>query len=155
MKKCIYCDKGEYDEIEVRDYKYLTPMGYVTIEGDSQFLKCDHCSQVLIPGTLYEKWNKLILEGLIKKSGPIDNKELQFILSVLPYSQNQIAERMGKERSTLTHYKSGKNPIDRLFDFTLRKIIVDFLEGNSKTMDDLKQTFEFQNESTGPRARAR
>ena len=55
---------------------------------------------------------------------------------------------MGKEKSTLTHYKNGKNPIGRLFDFELRKVITDFLHGNQKTLDLLSATFKFEGDTT-------
>lgn len=148
MKKCVSCEKGNYSNVKVRNYKYLTPMGFIIIESESKFLKCNNCGQTLIPGETIKKWNHLILKGLAAKEGLINPKELQFILSTLPYEQKEIAEAMGKEKSTLTHYKNGKNPIDRLFDYALRNVILDFLDGSSKTLDHLKEAFKFAGEKT-------
>src|ERR1017187_9397526 len=99
MKKCVKCGKGTYGETTVKSYEYLTPMGFVTIDGQSKFLKCDKCGHALIPGETYHKWNLLILGRLAEKAGTLNAKELQFILSVLPYEQKEIAEAMGKDKS--------------------------------------------------------
>jgi hypothetical protein len=147
MEKCVRCNKGRYADHKLRDYQYRTPMGIVTIEGESTILKCTKCDATLISGETYEKWNHLILKGLCEKRGLLDAKELQFILSILPYSQNEIAAAMGKDRSTLTKYKTAANPIDRLFDFALRQIIMDFLAGNSQTIERLKQFFTFEGQA--------
>lgn len=147
MEKCIRCNEGEYADQKIRDYQYRTPMGIVTIEGESTILKCTKCGGTLISGEAYDKWNHLILKGLCEKHGLLDAKELQFILSVLPFSQNEIAQAMGKDRSTLTKYKNNTNPIDRLFDFALRQIILDFLNGNSNTLERLNQVFTFEGQT--------
>ncbi len=154
MKKCVQCENGSYAKNIVTNYKYLTPMGVVIIEGKSHFLKCEKCEHLVITGETYQKWNLLILKSLTEKSGALNAKDLQFILSVLPYQQKEIAEAMGKNKSTLTYYKNGKNPIDPLFDYAIRDVIRDFLVGGNETLTRLQATFKFEGETTIKKVKA-
>ena len=70
MEKCVECENGRYHKASVKNYKYHTPMGVITIEGNSAVLKCDKCKNILIPGKTYDKWHHLILQGLAEKKGP-------------------------------------------------------------------------------------
>lgn len=122
----------------VKNYPYATPMGTVIIEGKSVFEKNDN-GEVFVPGLLIEKWNHLILKKLALKKSTFTAQELQFIFSVMPFSQNELAQLMGKDRSTLTKYKNGENPIDPMFADLLQQIVGDHLNGNTKTIDRLKE----------------
>jgi hypothetical protein len=144
MKKCDLCEKETINVKKVANFPYNTPMGIVTIEGESEFEECAHCKEVFIPGKLLDSWNHLILEVLSKKEGFFTPKELQFIFSVLPYTQNELAQATGRERSTLTKYKTGENPVDPLFVDALQAVIQDHLAGNEKTLIRLRKRLEFR-----------
>lgn len=144
MKKCELCNKGTLKPKKVANFPYRTPMGIVSIEGESEFEECSFCKERLIPGELINYWNRTILEKLSKKEGLFTPEELQFIFSVLPYSQSEIAQAIGKERSTLTKYKSGENPVDPLFVDALEAVIQDYLAGHEKTLIRLRKRIEFR-----------
>jgi hypothetical protein len=143
MKKCEVCEKGTLVLRKVANFSYKTPMGIVTIEGESEFEECLSCKEVLIPGETINSWNRLILERLSKKEGLFTAEELQFIFSSLPYSQNELAQATGRKRSTLTKYKMGGNPIDLLFVDALQSVIQDYLAGNENTLIRLRKRAKF------------
>ena len=144
MRQCELCGKESLELKRVLNFPYRTPMGIVTIEGESTLEECSFCEEVLVPGELINAWNRMILERLSKLEGFFTPEELQFIFSVLPYSQNELAQSTGRERSTLTKYKTGANPIDPLFVDALQAIIVDYLAGNEKTLIRLRKRIEFR-----------
>ena len=146
MKKCEICGSGKLQKKKVKNYAYKTSLGTITVAGTVEFLECDSCKENMIPGDLIQEWNGMILEHLATKKSFISPMELKFIFSVLPYSQAEIASATGKDRSTLTKYKTGENPIDPLFDHTLREIIVDYVGGRSQTFGLLKARHEFTHE---------
>ena len=86
MKKCEICGNRTLTVKKVANFPYRTPMGIVTIEGESGLEECSSCKEVLIPGELIESLNRLILSTLSKKEGLFTPEELQFIFSILPYS---------------------------------------------------------------------
>lgn len=133
----------------VKDFIYQTPFGPVTIEGESVFSTGAETNELMIPGTLIDSWNQKILKKLLRNKSRFSAGELQFVFSVLPYSQNEIAIATGKDRSTLTKYKLGENPIDLLFDHTLREIVGDFLNGTDKTLKELLALQESKAEPAG------
>ncbi len=143
MNKCPVCEKGEIRLKPVKDYQYPTPMGLVTIDDEVQLEQCLACGEVFVPGVLIDQWNRLILQRLIAKHSRLNSIELQFIFSVLPYSQIEIAKATGKDRSTLTKYKTGENPIDPLFEDALQQIITDYLGGTDATLVRLKERAQF------------
>lgn len=143
LKRCPTCGEMTLGIQVVKDYEYRTPMGIVVIEGDSRLEECRSCREVFVPGDLIDRWNRLVLESISKKVGVISAVELQFSFSVLPYSQNELAKAVGKERSTLTRYKTGENPVDPLFDDTLKQIIGDFLAGTETTIERLRSRATF------------
>ena len=136
---CVLCGKNAVTDIVVRDFKLPTEMGTVTIEGKSTFEKCRSCGETLVPGSSIDHWNRLILKRLASKQGYLTPEELQFIFSILPYTQAEIAKATGRERSTLTKYKKGTNPIDPLFDEALRRIVADHVRGSRETMEILRR----------------
>ncbi|MBI3534387.1 MAG: hypothetical protein HY072_02725 [Deltaproteobacteria bacterium] len=148
MKKCPLCEKESVHEKKVRDYKYPTPMGLITIEGHTKLEECKNCKEIFIPGALINEWNHLVLKRLSKKQSRFTPHELQFIFSILPYSQAELAQATGKERSTLTKYKTGENPLDPLFEDILQQILIDHLAGKETTLERLKERsrFIFENE---------
>jgi hypothetical protein len=133
MNKCENCGKGSLEKKKVLNYEYPTPMGFVTIDGTSEFEECPNCHEVFIPGELVDKWNRLILASLGKKTSRFTSEELEFIFSVLPFTQSEIAASTGKDVSAITHYKTGKNPVDLLFEDTIQQMILDFIEGKDNT----------------------
>ena len=141
--KCPACGEAALRKKSVQNYEYRTPMGIVTIERESRFDECGACGEVFIPGQLIDEWNHIILKQLHDRATVLTPEELQFVFSVLPYSQNELAKATGKDRSTLTKYKSGENPIDVLFDDALKQIIADWLEGKSETLDRLRSKSQF------------
>ena len=141
--KCPICGASELAKKVVHNYEYRTPMGIITIEGDVKFDACSHCKEVFIPGELINSWNLQILGQLSNRPAILTSDELKFVFSILPYSQTEIAEATGKVRSTLTKYKTGENPIDRLFDDTLKSIVFDFLKGKRTTLDRLNSRAQF------------
>jgi hypothetical protein len=143
LKTCAVCGKGPLKKKKVKNYAYQTPMGIVTVEGTSEFDECPSCKEVFIPGKSIDYWNRLILGRMVETKHFFTLSELKFIFSVLPYSQAEIATATGKDRSTLTKYKTAENPIDPLFDHTLRSIITEHLKGRSDTMGQLKARHEF------------
>ena len=147
MELCKLCNKGKLVQKSVRNYEYHTPMGIVTIQGLSKFTECQNCHNVLIPGSVIDDWNRLILTRLSEKQGIYSPAEVQFIFSTLPFSQNEIAKAMGKDRSTLTKYKTGENPLDPLFVDALQQMIVDHLQGKEDTIDRLRNRFVFHDEA--------
>ena len=147
MEKCKLCGSLALKPKVVTDYQYRTPMGIVTIDGKSTFQECGNCKEVFISGMLIDRWNRLIMSELAKKHGVYSAEELQFSFSILPYSQNELATATGKERSTLTKYKTGDNPIDKLFSNVLQNIIKDWLNNNSNTLDQLREQFIHQDEA--------
>jgi hypothetical protein len=144
MKECELCKKGSLKLKKVTNFPYRTPMGIVTIEGESEIEECPSCKEIFISGELIDSWNRLILERLSKKEGLLTPEELQFIFSVLPYTQQELAQSTGRERSTLTKYKTGENPVDPLFVDTLQAVIQDYLAGNEKTLIRLRKRIEFR-----------
>ena len=144
MNQCELCGSASIREKRVKDYAYQTPMGLVTIDGDSVFEECEKCGETLISGNLINEWNNLILKTLSIKRGLFSKQELQFIFSVLPYSQNDLAKATGRERSTLTRYKTGENPIDLLFADELQQIIRDHISGNETTIQRLRDRTQFR-----------
>jgi len=138
MKSCEICGAGPLRKIRVSNYLYKTSLGDIRIEGDQSLSKCVACKEVFVPGKLISKWNQNILRYLIEKKGPLSAQELKFAFAVLPYSQSEIAYATSKQRSTLSKYKTGVNPVDPLFDHTLREIIKDHLKGRRQTLGLLK-----------------
>jgi hypothetical protein len=151
MNKCDVCGENAIQKKIVRNYEYPTPMGLVTIEGASEFESCGSCDEVFIPGALIDHWNRLILKTLLQSQTRYTPHELEFIFSVLPFSQSEIAKATGKDRSTLTHYKTGKNPVDPLFEDTLQQMIEDYLAGNETTMNRLIERSQFVIGDENPR----
>lgn len=151
LKRCLLCGETAVGAKLVRDYEYRTPMGIVTIEGESRFDECRKCGEEFIPGELIDTWNRQILDSTVKMRRLLLRTELQFIFSVLPYSQNELAKAVGKERSTLTRYKTGENPVDPLFDDALKRIIADFLSGNEDTLNRLRARSQFNPDEEGIR----
>jgi hypothetical protein len=143
MTKCESCGKGSLKEKKISNYEYPTPMGLVTINGTNSFEECSNCGEVFIPGELIDKWNRLILESLGKKNSRFAPQELEFVFSVLPFTQSEIAAATGKDRSTISHYKTGKNPVDLLFEDTVQQMILDFIGGKDTTMTRLKERSQF------------
>ncbi len=143
MKRCEVCEKGALRKKKVENYKYPTPMGIVTVDGTSEFEECSHCKEVFISGETITYWNRLILGRLVAKKGYLSPQELIFVFSVLPYFQTELASATGREKSTLTKYKKGANPIDPLFDHTLREIISDYLKGRADTIGSLTARHQF------------
>ncbi|PIR22154.1 MAG: hypothetical protein COV44_09455 [Deltaproteobacteria bacterium CG11_big_fil_rev_8_21_14_0_20_45_16] len=137
MKNCEFCGEGSLKKKKVKNYKYNTSLGVITVEGEVSILECSSCKESFIPGELIARWNRSILKHLKEKATHLSPSELKFIFSVLPYSQSNIAEATGKDRSTLTKYKNGENPTDPLFDHTLREIIEDYIHDRTDTLEAL------------------
>jgi hypothetical protein len=60
----------------VKNYVYDTNLGDITIKGVTKL----------------DQWNKQLLNKLADRKRTLKPKELVFAFSVLPYSQNEIAE---------------------------------------------------------------
>jgi len=78
-----------------------------------------------------------VLQAIAEGTGALSPMDLQFILSGLPYSQAELARLLGRDRSTLSKYKSGENPIDPLVASALREIVREFLAGQTRTSSAL------------------
>lgn len=141
MKQCALCN-GKIIEAPIKDYVYDTNLGDIVIEGVSRLDQCTECKNVFVSGQQMEQWNKELLKKLAAKQRTLKPKEMIFAFSVLPYSQNEIAEAVGKDKSTLSKYKTGENRPDHSFDFLLKKIMLDFVEGHETTMKELREAYE-------------
>lgn len=137
--RCKLCGEMALTTKVVRGYKYDTSLGVYLVDGNSEFGYCENCKEEFVPGSLIAKWNKLILAELIKTHRTLSPPELRFVFAVLPYSQNELAKAVGKDRSTLSQYKTGKNPVDRLFDDFIKGVISDYLSGREDTLRRLQE----------------
>lgn len=141
MKQCALCN-GKIVETSIKDYVYDTNLGDIVIKGVSKLDQCTECKNIFVSGQQMEQWNKELLKTLASKQRTLKPKEMIFAFSVLPYSQNEIAEAVGKDKSTLSKYKTGENRPDHSFDFLLKKIMRDFSEGRETTMNELREAYE-------------
>ena len=148
MTLCNRCGKGEMREIKVRDYRYKTNLGTVTVEGETVFEECHRCKYRPLSGPLLDLWNRRILRKLVDLHHLFAAKELQFIFSVLPYTQTEIAQAIGRDKGTVSKYKTGDQRIDKAVDALFRDIIEDYLEGNNNTMEALRTMRETSDEPT-------
>lgn len=143
MSKCPVCQEGKMLDSTVTGYRYLTPMGFVTIDKKITLKECASCTEVTVPEELIAHWNHLILASLQDKRSLLTPTEVEFIFSVLPYTQDELATATGKDLSTLEKYKTGENPVDPLFEDALQQIIVDYLDGKDSAVARLKDRSEF------------
>lgn len=146
--KCDRCGKGEMKNAPVNNYKYRTNLGAVVIEGTTTFRKCQKCGYIPITGELLNRWNRNILKALLKVRHPFTSKELMFIFSVLPFSQKEIADAVGKDKGTITNYKTGKCKIDKSVNHLLREIIEDYVNDSKDTMEELESISNYDDKPT-------
>lgn len=140
MKQCALCN-GKIVKTPIKNYVYDTNLGNIVIKGVSKLDQCTECKNIFVSGKQMEQWNKALLKTLASKKRTLNPKEMIFAFSVLPYSQNEIAEAVGKDKSTLSKYKTGENRPDHSFDFLLKKIMRDFSDGHDKTMHELQEAY--------------
>lgn len=141
MKQCALCN-GKIVESPIKDYVYDTNLGDIVIKGISKLEQCAECKNIFVSGEVMERWNKALLKKLASRKRTLKPKELIFAFSVLPYDQTEIAAAVGKDKSTLSKYKTGENRPDHSFDFLLRKIMLDFVEGHERTMRELREAYD-------------
>lgn len=141
MKQCALCN-GKTVEASIKDYVYDTNLGDIVIKGVSKLDQCTECKNIFVSGQQMDQWNKELLKNIAAKRRTLKPKEMIFAFSVLPYSQNEVAEAVGKDKSTLSKYKTGENRPDHSFDFLLKKIMRDYSEGHEKTMNELREAYE-------------
>jgi hypothetical protein len=141
VKICPLCN-GQVVEANVKNYVYDTNLGNITIKGDSKLPKCTECENIFVPGKQMEQWNKKLLKKLAATKRTLKPTELVFVFSVLPYDQKRIADAVGRDKTTLSKYKTGVNPPDHAFDFLLKKIMRDYAEGSGTTMSELEDAYE-------------
>lgn len=141
MKQCALCN-GKTVPASIKDYVYDTNLGDIVIKGVSKLDQCTECKNIFVSGQQMDQWNKELLRTLASKKRTLKPKEMIFAFSVLPYSQNEIAEAVGKDKSTLSKYKTGENRPDHSFDFLLKKIMRDYSEDHEKTMNELREAYE-------------
>ena len=148
MDHCPLCGAMGMGVRAIKDHEFYTSLGTFVIEGQVLVDECKKCKEQFFSGELFGRWHRMILRLLLKKPRILSSAELRFIFSVLPYTQTELAKAVGKERSTLTRYKTGENPIDPLFDDALKQIIIDFLAGTETTLDRLRarDSIEVQDE---------
>lgn len=146
MKQCALCN-GKIVQTPVKDYVYDTNLGDIVIKGISKLDQCMECKNIFVSGQQMEQWNRELLKKLASQKRTLKSKELIFAFSVLPYAQNEIAEAVGRNKSTLSKYKTGENPPDHAFDFLLKKIMRDYAEGREETMNELREAYEKEGRS--------
>ena len=140
MKQCALCN-GKITQAPVKNYVYDSNLGEITIKGVTKLDQCTDCKNIFVSGEQMEQWNKQLLNKLAGRKRTLKPKELVFVFSVLPYSQNEIAEAVGRDKSTLSKYKTGENRPDHSFDFLLKKIMRDHAEGHEATMNELREAY--------------
>lgn len=102
------------------------------IRGESLLERCSECGVTLLPGELVTVWNRKILAALSKVRRPLRPEEIRFALSVIPYGQSDLAKAMSVERSTITRYKNGSNPLAGPADHLFRQFLEEFSEGREE-----------------------
>lgn len=149
-KLCQVCGEGTMQSFEVKDYAYRTNMGPVTINGVSKFLRCDHCERESIPGTLILEWNRKLLGMLAVVRRELKPKEIVFALSVLPYTQTQLAKAMGLHKTAISHYKTGGHSLTGPADAMFRQFMAEFAKGRSDVFDTMTAIADEKSDSDGP-----
>ncbi|HTL11132.1 MAG TPA: YgiT-type zinc finger protein [Bdellovibrionota bacterium] len=126
---CEACGKKGLVSKNVKDFAYPTPMGQVTIEGETPLEECPHCGEIFLPGLLVEQWNRLILTHLGRKEGGFGHKEVQFLLRVLPFTKDEFAQLLEVDVERLTALASGAKPLDLRSQEVLKAMLADYLAG--------------------------
>ncbi len=67
--------------------------------------------------------HKAIAEGLIKKAGLLNGKEIRFLRSEMGYSQKQLSELLGKEAQACGRWEREEVTLDKTVDSLLRIVI--------------------------------
>ncbi len=147
-EKCDRCGIGEMKNAPVKNYKYRTNLGTIVIEGTTVFKKCQKCGHMPLTGELIDRWNRNILKALLKVRHAFTSKELMFIFSVLPFTQKEIADAVGKDKGTITNHKTGKCKIDKSVNHLLREIIDDYVNDKKDTLEELEAISSSDDEPT-------
>ena len=71
--------------------------------------------------------HRAIAEGIIRKNGLLNAKEIRFLRTEMGYTQKQFSEVLGKEAQACGRWERGENPIDKTTDSLIRISASDYL----------------------------
>ncbi len=88
--------------------------------------------------------HKAIAEGIIRKKGLINAKEIRFLRTELGYTQSQLSELLGKEAQACGRWERGEYPLDKTTDSLLRVEVANYLHIDIK-LDNIAELNSSQN----------
>ncbi|MCC7440599.1 MAG: hypothetical protein IT285_03135 [Bdellovibrionales bacterium] len=126
---CEACGKPGVVSKTVKDFAYPTPMGLVTIEGETPIEECPSCNEIFLPGLLVEQWNRLIMTHLSRKTDELSAKEVQFLLKSLPYTRDEFCQLLSLDAELFRMLAGGAGKTTPHIQEMLRALMADTLGG--------------------------
>lgn len=126
--KCEACGKETLVQKTVKDFAYPTPMGQVTIEGETPLEECTACGEIFLPGLLVEQWNRLILTHMLKKPDLLAHREVEFLYRVLPFTKDEFCQMLELSADKMKALATGSQKLDIRTDKVFKALVQDYLE---------------------------
>lgn len=118
--KCTMCGHTMTTKRENVPYRSLPGTVLVGVEVS----RCAKCGEYEVAIPAINELNRMLAGAVIRKSGRLGGGEIRFLRSYLGYSATDFAEIIGSDKSTVSHWETGKTSIGHHADLLLRSLVM-------------------------------
>ncbi len=135
--KCVMCDNSKSLKKKRETIKYTAcGLDNVTLKG-VDYAKCDKCGEEYYGLGDQEKLHQLIASALIRKSGPLNGKEVRFLRKHLGYATEVFSKIVDYDVSTISRIENGKQAVQKHYDLVMRLAVLSLHPDRNYSVHDL------------------
>jgi putative zinc finger/helix-turn-helix YgiT family protein len=138
-KKCRLC--GGNTHIVRHDYRFTeSGLGNVVLK-DVEFAKCDECGEEAIRIPRLNHLLRALALGVIAKPYELTGEELRFLRKYLGLSATEFASILSVDKSTLSRWENGDQPLGSQSDRLVRTVVLGLGEGMKEKLEQTIRSF--------------
>jgi putative zinc finger/helix-turn-helix YgiT family protein len=128
--RCPSCREGELVPLELEDHEMGPWLGLESVRVERvPALRCDACGGMTFDGASLDAVLRATARLLVRQAGDLWPAEARFLRKFLATTQTELAARLGVDRTTVTRWETGQEPIGRANAASLRAHVALHLAG--------------------------